>query len=142
MPLHRQHCGVLKGRPARRGRCAGALCIHDETLACPPDGEADTGAPIKNHRCRGGFRVSATGIYKGYTFADVSTPLDNGRYRARVAIMAIDGTRTRSQRFLDLEVFANPEEAGERVVAVARAWIDANAGNDQLALPTNFAALD
>jgi hypothetical protein len=86
--------------------------------------------------------LSARGIYKGYTFADVSTPLDNGRYRARVAIMAIDGTRTRSQRFLDLEVFASAQEAGERVVTVARAWIDANAGNDQLALPTNFAALD
>jgi len=86
--------------------------------------------------------LSARGIYKGYTFADVSTPLDNGRYRARVAIMALDGTRTRSQRFIDLEVFASLAEAGERVVAVARAWIDANAGSDQLALPTNFSPLD
>jgi len=85
--------------------------------------------------------VSARGIYKGYTFADVSTPLDNGRYRARVAIMALDGTRTRSQRFLDLEVFFSLEEAGERVVAVARAWIDANAERDQLALTTNFSPL-
>ena len=86
--------------------------------------------------------MSARGIYKGYTFADVSTAMENGRYRARVAIMALDGSRTRSQRFIDLEVFPSPEEAGERVVAVARAWIDANAGSDQLALPTNFSALD
>jgi len=86
--------------------------------------------------------LSARGIYKGYTFADVSTALDNGRYRARVAIMALDGSRTRSQRFLDLEIFPTPEEAGERVVNVARAWIDANAGTDQLSLPTNFSALD
>ena len=86
--------------------------------------------------------MSARGIYKGYTFADVSTPLDNGRYRARVAIMALDGTRTRSQRFIDLEVFATHADASERVVTVARAWIDANAGHDQLALPTNFSALD
>ena len=86
--------------------------------------------------------MSARGIYKGYTFADVSTPLDNGRYRARVAIMALDGTQTRSQRFLDLEVFSSLEEAGERVVAVARAWIDANAFKDQLALPTNFSPMD
>ena len=86
--------------------------------------------------------MSARGIYKGYTFADVSTPLDNGRYRARVAIMALDGTQTRSQRFLDLEIFSSAEEAGERVVAVARAWIDANAFKDQLALPTNFSPLD
>ena len=86
--------------------------------------------------------MSARGIYKGYTFADVSTPMDNGRYRARVAIMALDGTQTRSQRFLDLEIFSSAEEAGERVVAVARAWIDANAFKDQLALPTNFSPLD
>ena len=86
--------------------------------------------------------MSARGIYKGYTFADVSTLLESGRYRARVAIMALDGTRTRSQRFLDLEIFPTREEAGERVVAVARAWIDANAGKDQLALPTNFSPLD
>jgi len=86
--------------------------------------------------------LSERGIYKGYTFADVSTALDNGRYRARVAIMALDGSRTRSQRFLDLEIFPTPEEAGERVVNVARAWIDANAGTDQLSLPTNFSALD
>jgi hypothetical protein len=88
------------------------------------------------------IQLSARGIYKGYTFADVSTPMENGRYRARVAILALDGTQTRSQRFIDLEVFATPEQAGERVVAVARAWIDANAGRDQLALPTNFSPLD
>ena len=86
--------------------------------------------------------MSARGIYKGYTFADVSTVMENGRYRARVAIMALDGSRTRSQRFLDLELFHTREEAGERVVAVARAWIDANAEKDQLALPTNFSPLD
>lgn len=86
--------------------------------------------------------MSARGIYRGYTFADVSTPVENGRYRARVAIMALDGTQTRSQRFLDLEVFSSLEEAGERVVAVARAWIDANAFKDQLALPTNFSPMD
>jgi hypothetical protein len=89
-----------------------------------------------------GDPVSARGIYKGYTFADVSTAMENGRYRARVAIMALDGSRTRSQRFIDLEIFHTREEAGERVVAVARAWIEANAGRDQLALPTNFSPLD
>ncbi|MDQ6638462.1 MAG: hypothetical protein M3Z15_02205 [Pseudomonadota bacterium] len=86
--------------------------------------------------------LSARGIYKGYTFTDVSTPMENGRYRARVAIMALDGTRTRSQRFIDLEVFDTLAEAGERVVTVARAWVDANAGRDNLALPTNFSPLD
>jgi hypothetical protein len=86
--------------------------------------------------------VSTREIYKGYTFADVSTPLESGQYRARVAIMALDGTRTRSQRFLDLEIFRTKAEANERVLMVARAWIDANAGRDQLALPTSFSPLD
>jgi hypothetical protein len=86
--------------------------------------------------------LSARGIYKGYTFADVSTPLESGQYRARVAIMALDGTRTRSQRFLDLEVCRTRAEASERVLMVAKAWIDDNAGRDQLALPTNFSPLD
>jgi hypothetical protein len=72
----------------------------------------------------------------------VSTPTENGRYRARVAILALDGERTRSQRFIDLEVFPTRAEAGERVVKVARAWIDANADQDELALPTNFSPLD
>jgi hypothetical protein len=86
--------------------------------------------------------VNARGFYNGYTFADVSTPTEAGFYRARVAIMALTGTRTRSQRFIDLEVFRTQAEAHERVVAVAKAWIDENAGQDQLALPTNFAPLD
>ena len=86
--------------------------------------------------------MSARQIYKGYSFADISTPTESGQFRARVAIMALDGTRTRSQRFIDLEIFRTSEEAQERVMAVARAWIDANDGADRLALPTNFSALD
>lgn len=86
--------------------------------------------------------MSTREIYKGFTFADVSTPMESGQYRARVAIMALDGTRTRSQRFLDLEIFRTKAEASERVLMVARAWIDANTGRDQLALPTNFSPLD
>jgi hypothetical protein len=86
--------------------------------------------------------VSARGIYKGYTFADVSTQTESGQYRARVAIMALDGTRTRSQRFIDLELFPSRVEANERAMTVAKAWIEENAGHDQLALPTNFSALD
>ena len=88
------------------------------------------------------IEVSTREIYKGYTFADVSTPTENGRYRARVAILALDGERTRSQRFIDLEVFKTRQEANERVVTVARAWIDENAGNDRLDLPTNFTLLE
>lgn len=80
-------------------------------------------------------------IYKGYTVADVSTQTDDGRYRARAAIMALDGERTRSQRFLDLEVYRTREEAHERTMSVALAWIDAAIREDRLALPTNFSPL-
>jgi hypothetical protein len=56
--------------------------------------------------------------------------------------VALDGTRTRSQRFLDLEVFRTREQASERATTGAMAWIDANSGKEPLALPTNFSSLD
>ena len=77
-------------------------------------------------------------VYNGFVFADVSTRTDSGHYRARVAIMSLDGTRTRSQRFIDLEVVATEAAAIERITAVAQAWIDNETGKDTLALPTDF----
>lgn len=76
--------------------------------------------------------------YKGYTFADVTTPTEGGRFKARAAIMALDGGRTRSQRFLDLETFNTEAEARARVAVAAKAWIDADLGQDKLALPSSF----
>lgn len=76
--------------------------------------------------------------YKGYTFADVTTATDGGRFKARAAIMALDGGRTRSQRFLDLETFSTEAEARARVTVAAKAWIDADLGQDKLALPSSF----
>lgn len=81
-------------------------------------------------------------IYKGYTFTDMTTQTDEGRYKARAAITALDGSRTRSQRFLDLETFKTKAEANARVLAGAMAWIDANLRQDPLALPTNFVPFD
>ena len=80
--------------------------------------------------------------YKGYTFADVTTPTEAGRFKARAAIMALDGGRTRSQRFLDLETFNTQAEASARVAAAAKAWIDADLGQDKLALPSGFMPFD
>lgn len=76
--------------------------------------------------------------YKGFTVADVSTRTDDGRYRARAAIMSLNGERTRSQRFLDLEIFRTMEEAHQRTMAVAMVWIDKSLADDCLALPTRF----
>ena len=90
----------------------------------------------------GGGDVGTTDIYKGFSFADVSSQVDDGRYRAKVAIMGLEGVRTRSQRFLDLETFATEAEASVRALSGARAWIDENLGRDQLSLPTNFGPFD
>ena len=79
--------------------------------------------------------------YKGYTYTDVTTRNEDGRYVARVAIMALDGSRTRSQRFIDLEAYSSRDAAHERVEAVARAWIDANLDPERLELPSRFSPL-
>jgi hypothetical protein len=76
--------------------------------------------------------------YKGYILTEVTTQTEDGRFKARAAIMSLDGSRTRSQRFLDLETFRTREEASARVLAAARTWVDHNGGEDRLALPTNF----
>ncbi len=77
-------------------------------------------------------------VYQGYAFTDVSTRTEDGRYRARVAIVSLDGTRTRSQRFIDLDIYPTPEEALDRLSAAARRWIDSETDKDRLSLPTNF----
>ena len=83
-------------------------------------------------------RVEFRQIYRGFVFTDVSTRTDSGHYRGCVAITSLDDTRTKSQRFIDLEVFATQAAAIERIAAVAQAWIDNETGKDTLALPTNF----
>lgn len=80
-------------------------------------------------------------IYKGYTVADATTATDDGRFRACAAIMSLDGERTRSQRFLDLETFRTREEAHARTLQAAKAWIDALPSSDRLALPSSFSPL-
>jgi hypothetical protein len=87
-------------------------------------------------------RVNSKRIYKGYTFSDISTPTDDGRYRARAVIVALDGENIRSQRFFDLETFRTEAEAHERTEGAAMAWIDRAAKPEQLSLPTNFSHLN
>jgi hypothetical protein len=80
-------------------------------------------------------------IYKGYAFADDTTMTEDGHYRARVIVMTIGDGRVRSQRFLDLEIFAEEGDARRRAIAAARAWIDEEQGKDALALPSSFSPL-
>lgn len=76
--------------------------------------------------------------YKGYAFTDETTETEDGRYRARARVLGMDGGR-RSQRFIDLETFANEADARLCALAGARSWIDAEDGQDKLALPSSFA---
>lgn len=79
--------------------------------------------------------------YKGYAFDDDTARTEDGRYRARVILVTVGNGRARSQRFLDLETFAKEDDARQRAIAAARAWIDEEEGNDKLALPTSFSPL-
>ena len=85
--------------------------------------------------------MSHTHSYKGHAFDDDTTQTDDGRYRARVVLVTIGDGRPRSQRFIDLETFVNEDDARQRALAAARAWIDEEEANDELALPTSFAPL-
>ena len=79
--------------------------------------------------------------YKGHAFDDDTAPTDDGRYRARVVLVTAGNGRPRSQRFIDLETFVKEDDARQRALAAARAWIDEEEANDKLALPTGFAPL-
>ncbi len=66
-------------------------------------------------------------LYKDYYLTAGSIRTDSGRYQARVAITALAGEKTRSQRFLDLDEFATEAEAETRAIAGGKDWIDAQA---------------
>jgi hypothetical protein len=79
--------------------------------------------------------------YKGYHLACITSAMDDGTFQARVAIMTLDAQRTRSQRFIDLEVFRDEAQADLRAIAGGKEWIEAQLRREQLEAPTNFAAL-
>ena len=62
-------------------------------------------------------------IYRGYCLAPVTIEVDGGRFQARVAVIALDGTRTRSQRFVDLEEFAGKAEADAHAIEAGKALL-------------------
>jgi hypothetical protein len=80
-------------------------------------------------------------IYKEYAFDDDTARTEDGRYRARAILVRVGNGHARSQRFIDLETFAKEDDARQRAIAAARAWIDEEEGNDKLALPTGFSLL-
>ena len=85
--------------------------------------------------------MSPTHTYRDYAFVDDTVMTEEGNYRARAIVVRIVDGRVRSQRFLDLEVFAEEGAARRRAVTAAQAWIDDEEGKDRLALPTSFSPL-
>jgi hypothetical protein len=82
-------------------------------------------------------------LHKGYYLASMTTANGDGvgKYRARVAIMVLDGERTRSQRFVDFEDFTDETEANERAIAGGIDWIDLQLRQSRIAFPTDFSTL-
>jgi hypothetical protein len=76
----------------------------------------------------------STSIYRDYHLSCRPMVLEDGTFQARVAIICLSGDKTRSQRFLDLEIFASEEVAIERARTVGMDWIDANAKSNESAL--------
>ena len=78
-----------------------------------------------------------TDNYKDYTVCDLTTPMEDGRYVARAAVVGRGGGRTLSQRFLDFETFDTEAQATARAQAGAVAWIGEETRCVPLSLPLN-----
>jgi len=70
--------------------------------------------------------VTARTVYRNYVLSCQPMRQDDGRYQARVVITSLGGDQTRSQRFLDLQVFASEEAAIEHARRSGMEWIDIN----------------
>lgn len=75
---------------------------------------------------RPGLEMNKRSFYRDYLLSCQPMRQDDGRFQARVVITALAGDRTRSQRFLDLEVFASEEDAVEHARRSGMDWIDVN----------------
>ena len=71
-------------------------------------------------------------LYRGYYLAPVTIEVDNGRFQARVAVIALDGVRTRSQRFVDLQEFATKAEADAYAIEGGKGWVDSQLRKEQV----------
>jgi len=65
-------------------------------------------------------------FYRDHLLGCRPLQMDDGRFQARVVITAMGGSKTRSQRFLDLDIFDSEEAAIERAHQAGIEWIDIN----------------
>ena len=70
--------------------------------------------------------MTARTVYRNYVLSCQPMRQDDGRYQARVVITSLGGDQTRSQRFLDLQVFDSEETAIEHARRSGMEWIDVN----------------
>ncbi len=64
-------------------------------------------------------------FHRGYMLSCQAKRLDDGRHRALCVVIAMSGDKTRSQTFLDLDVFDSPEAALARAAQAGTEWVDA-----------------
>jgi hypothetical protein len=70
--------------------------------------------------------MTVRSFYRDYMLTCQPLSQPDGRFQARVVITSMAGDRTRSQRFLDLEVFNSEEAAIEHARRSGMEWIDIN----------------
>lgn len=70
--------------------------------------------------------MTVRSFYRDYLLTCQPAPQPDGRFQARVVITSLAGDRTRSQRFLDLELCHSEEAAIEHARQSAMEWIDVN----------------
>ena len=63
-------------------------------------------------------------FHRGYMVSCQPMATDDGRFEARAVVISMDGDKTRSQTFLDLEVCATMELALGRARQAGLEWID------------------
>lgn len=83
-------------------------------------------------------------VYKGYLLATMTTAEGDGvgPYRARVAVVVLDGQRTRSQHFVDFELFDDEGDANGRALSGGKEWVDLQLRQSRHAFATDFAPLN
>lgn len=65
-------------------------------------------------------------FYRDYMLTCRPQVQDDGRFQARVAISAVGGMKTQTQRFLDLACFDSHDAAVEHARLAGMEWVDKN----------------
>ena len=67
---------------------------------------------------------SARSFYRNHLLSCQPMRHDDGRFQAHVVVTSLGGDKTRSQRFIDLELFGSEAQAVERARQAGMDWLD------------------